>query len=176
MALADLKFFKTLKFPKLGKLHKGFKWQCWTWQQIYRKVADILVCKGNPGGAIQVKDGKNWFVCFNQLGRVGAPQVKGGKNWFVCFNQVGRVGCELETEESKSRVWHGSDPQQSDDQIDQTATHWWSHWSQKWSENKLPLPALIKAVMMQTDHTDHRADHIWSNWDDGWFQFWSHWP
>jgi len=28
MALADLfklKFFKTLKFPKLGKLHKGFK-------------------------------------------------------------------------------------------------------------------------------------------------------
>ena len=49
-----LKFFKTLKFPKLGKLHKGFKWQ-----QIYQKVADILVCKGNRGGATQVKGGKN---------------------------------------------------------------------------------------------------------------------
>lgn len=107
MALADLcklKFFKTLKFPKLGKLHKGFKWQVWTWQQIYLKVADILVCKGNRGRATEVKGGKNCFVCFN-------------------FNQLGRVGCEVETEESKSRVWHGLDPQQSDDRIDQTATH-----------------------------------------------------
>ena len=86
------------------------------WQQIYRKVADILVCKGNRGRATEVKGGKNCFVCFN-------------------FNQLGRVGCEVETEESKSRVWHGSDPQQSDDRIDHTATHWWSHWSQKWSEN-----------------------------------------
>jgi len=107
MALADLcklKFLKSLKFPKLGKLHKGFKWQVWTWQQIYLKVADILVCKGNRGRATEVKGGKNCFVCFN-------------------FNQLGRVGCEVETEESKSRVWHGSDPQQSDDRIDQTATH-----------------------------------------------------